>query len=70
MAKTLNQYIMEGKMLKKYELERCIKELRKYRKFQHALEVRPISASIPLLLICLILISKSFRCFNSSRPCF
>lgn len=47
-AKTLNQYIMEGKVLKKYELERCIKELRKYRKFQHALEVRPISSSILL----------------------
>lgn len=81
-AKTLNQYIMEGRMLKKYELERCIRELRKYRKFQHALEVRPISASILLLLICLIFVSNSkllthfgailwsFRCFNSNRPCF
>lgn len=38
-SKTLNQYVMEGKIVKRYELERCIKELRKFRKFKLALEV-------------------------------
>lgn len=38
-SKTLNQYVMEGKIVKKHELAGCIKELRKFRKFEHALEV-------------------------------
>ncbi|KAL4558902.1 hypothetical protein LXL04_037107 [Taraxacum kok-saghyz] len=35
---TLNQYIREGNFIKKVELERCIRELRRYGKYQHALE--------------------------------
>lgn len=38
-AAALNEYIMEGRAVKKYELDRCIKELRKYRKYQNALEI-------------------------------
>lgn len=38
-SETLNEYVREGKLLKKYELEGCIKELRKYRKFLHALDL-------------------------------
>ncbi|KAD6120245.1 hypothetical protein E3N88_11516 [Mikania micrantha] len=38
-AHTLNQYIREGNFVKKIELERCIRELRRYGKYQHALEV-------------------------------
>lgn len=38
-TQTLNEYIREGRFPKKYELERCIKELRKYKKYHHALEV-------------------------------
>lgn len=45
-ATALNEYIMEGRKVKKYELERCIKELRKYRQYQNALEVGSISTSI------------------------
>lgn len=36
---TLNQYIMEGKAIRKAELESSVKQLRKYGRFQHALEV-------------------------------
>lgn len=42
-SQTLNQYIMEGKAIRKQELERCVKELRKYRKYQHALEVPSVA---------------------------
>jgi hypothetical protein len=38
-SQTLNQYIIEGKALGKDELERCVQELRKYRRFHHAFEV-------------------------------
>ncbi|XP_062004850.1 pentatricopeptide repeat-containing protein At1g02370, mitochondrial-like isoform X1 [Rosa rugosa] len=38
-ATALNDYIMEGRTVKKYELERCIKELRKYGQYQNALEI-------------------------------
>jgi hypothetical protein len=38
-SQTLNQYIMEGKAVGKGELEKCVEELRKYRRFNHAFEV-------------------------------
>lgn len=39
-ASTINEYIREGKKVTKFELENCIKQLRKYKSFNHALEVR------------------------------
>ncbi|KAM1166521.1 hypothetical protein EV2_026501 [Malus domestica] len=39
LAKTLNQYIMEGEMVRKSELVKCNKELRKHGKHQQALEI-------------------------------
>ncbi|KAJ1397921.1 Tetratricopeptide-like helical domain superfamily [Sesbania bispinosa] len=38
-SQTLKQYIMEGKVIGRSELDGCVKELRKYRRFQHALEI-------------------------------
>lgn len=38
-GQALNEYTREGGIAKKPELERCIKELRKYGRYQHALEV-------------------------------
>ncbi|XP_045807732.1 pentatricopeptide repeat-containing protein At1g02370, mitochondrial-like [Trifolium pratense] len=38
-SQTLNRYIMEGKAVGKGELEKCVEELRKYRRFQHAFEI-------------------------------
>ncbi|KAK4271528.1 hypothetical protein QN277_020212 [Acacia crassicarpa] len=38
-SQTLDQCIMEGEVLGKVELRRCVKELRKYRKFWNALEI-------------------------------
>lgn len=39
-TETLNEYVMEGKFIVKTELGRCVKQLRKYRRFDDALEVR------------------------------
>lgn len=61
---TLNQYIREGNFVKKIELERCIRELRRYGKYNHALEVmewmdkRDINFSNTDLAVRLDLISK------------
>lgn len=38
-AETLNQFIMEGITVRKVDLFRCAKDLRKFRRHQHALEV-------------------------------
>ncbi|KAF8039722.1 hypothetical protein BT93_B2056 [Corymbia citriodora subsp. variegata] len=38
-SKTLNEYFMEGRKVSKIDLVRCAKELRKYRRYEHALEV-------------------------------
>lgn len=63
-AQTLNQYIREGKIIRKIELERCVRELRRYGKYHHALEVmewmdkRDVNFSNPDLAVRLDLISK------------
>ncbi|GMI76017.1 hypothetical protein like AT1G02370 [Hibiscus trionum] len=36
---TLNDFIMEGNKIRKNELIRCVKELRKYRRYQHSLDI-------------------------------
>ncbi|TYI69369.1 hypothetical protein E1A91_D08G150500v1 [Gossypium mustelinum] len=38
-AEALNGYIMEGKKIRKDELSRCVKEMRKYRRYQHSLDI-------------------------------
>ncbi|XP_014511767.1 pentatricopeptide repeat-containing protein At1g02370, mitochondrial-like [Vigna radiata var. radiata] len=38
-SETLDNHVMQGKSIEKTELERCVEELRRYRRFQHALEV-------------------------------
>lgn len=43
-ARTINEYIREGRAVRKVELERCIHELRKYKRHRNALEVGRISA--------------------------
>lgn len=42
-AKVLNRWLREGKSVKKYEIERYVKQLRKYKRFNHALQVISIS---------------------------
>ncbi|XP_022769519.1 pentatricopeptide repeat-containing protein At1g02370, mitochondrial [Durio zibethinus] len=38
-SEVLNDIIMEGKKIWKDELSRCVKELRKYRRYQHCLDI-------------------------------
>ncbi|GLT43119.1 hypothetical protein SLA2020_170900 [Shorea laevis] len=38
-AQTLNDFLMEGRQIRKDELTSCIKELRKYGRYQHALDI-------------------------------
>ncbi|XVF22066.1 hypothetical protein REPUB_Repub12eG0142400 [Reevesia pubescens] len=38
-SETLNDFTMEGKKVWKDELSRCIKQLRKYRRYQHSLDI-------------------------------
>ncbi|KAL6525900.1 hypothetical protein OROMI_030295 [Orobanche minor] len=38
-ASTINEYLREGKPVVKFELTACIKELRKYKRYNHALEI-------------------------------
>ncbi|XP_011079543.1 pentatricopeptide repeat-containing protein At1g02370, mitochondrial-like isoform X1 [Sesamum indicum] len=38
-ASTINEYIREGRPVKKFELDLCVKELRKYKRYSHALEI-------------------------------
>lgn len=41
-SSTINEYIREGKTVSRVELERCVDELRKYKRHRNALEVRRI----------------------------
>ncbi|XP_010249890.1 PREDICTED: pentatricopeptide repeat-containing protein At1g02370, mitochondrial-like [Nelumbo nucifera] len=38
-SQAVNKYVREGKSVKKRQIESCIKELRKYKRFQHALDL-------------------------------
>ncbi|MED6122204.1 hypothetical protein PIB30_037636 [Stylosanthes scabra] len=64
-SQTLNQYVMEGNAISKRELERFVVELRKYRKFQHALEImewlesRKINFALNDYAVYLDLVSKT-----------
>lgn len=51
MAKVLNRWLREGKTVKKYEIERYVKELRKYKRFDHALQVVIPSVDLALTII-------------------
>ncbi|KAI7729435.1 hypothetical protein M8C21_010273 [Ambrosia artemisiifolia] len=80
-AQTLNHYMREGNFVKKIELERCVRELRRYGKYHHALEMewmdkRDINFSNTDLAVRLDLISKvhgvlaAEEYFNNLSPQF
>ena len=43
----LRRWAEEGRPVHKYQLKRVVRELRKYRRFKHDLEVRAIAAPVP-----------------------
>lgn len=45
-SKTINGYIREGRVPRKIDLDNCIKELRKFKRYHQALEVRGFPCSI------------------------
>ncbi|KAF9619836.1 hypothetical protein IFM89_009587 [Coptis chinensis] len=38
-SKTMNEYVREGKTVRKNEIESCVKQLRKFKRYHHALEL-------------------------------
>lgn len=45
-AETINGYIREGRIPRKMDLDNCVKELRKFRRYHQALEVSGFPRSI------------------------
>ncbi|XP_024009169.1 pentatricopeptide repeat-containing protein At1g02370, mitochondrial isoform X2 [Eutrema salsugineum] len=78
---TLNQFIMEGITLRKHDLFRCAKLLRKFRRYQHALEIfewmemrkMAVSASDHAIRLDLIAKTRGLEAaenyFNKLEPC-
>uniref|UniRef100_A0A2P2IZP7 Pentatricopeptide repeat-containing protein At1g02370 isoform X2 n=1 Tax=Rhizophora mucronata TaxID=61149 RepID=A0A2P2IZP7_RHIMU len=50
--KTLNEFVMEGNSVNKDKFVRCVKELRRYQKFEHALEVCYLNLEFKLSWAC------------------
>ncbi|WVY97811.1 hypothetical protein V8G54_029962 [Vigna mungo] len=65
LSETLDNHVMQGKAIKKGELERCVQEFRRYHRFQHALEIiewmetRKINSSWNNYAVQLDLVSKT-----------
>lgn len=51
---TINEYIREGRIIGKSELDKCVKELRKYKRFDQALEVRWICVIFHMVCIFMV----------------
>ena len=74
-AEVLNQWENEGRHLTKWELSRVVKELRKYKRFPRALEVKilslkPFSSSFPLGLFLCVFLLFLMECLIYISVCF